>query len=121
LYEDEIALIITEHVNSRLIENHQKLSYDNTIVDGNLIQIEKSNTDLEHEIIKNKDKIFDLDFDKLSLDKNTVKERKFSPNGIIDEKLMKFEINNQILESACDFLIERASKGILLYFYFYMN
>ncbi len=125
LYEDEIALIITEHVNSKLIENHQKLfisSNHNTGLVDNCIQIEKSNKKFDDEIINNQDKSFESNFDKLSLGENTAKEKKcLISNAIVDEKLIKFEINNEILESACDLLIEKAFKGIKFKFFYFIQ
>jgi hypothetical protein len=121
LYEDEIALIIFEHLNTKLIENHQKLfvlSNDNHGILDNFMQIEDSNKNFIDDINRIKIKAFESNFDKISLNKNIVKEKITFQDELLNGRLIKFEINNEILQSTCDFLIEKAYKGILNIFFF---
>ena len=95
LYEDEIGLIINEHINNKLIENK------NTNHNNNENHLEENLNKLNLNDVNDND------------EKTVIKEqaRYVSNNKSGDNTLnIKFEINNDMLESACELLIQKASK-----------
>ncbi len=94
LYEDEIALIINEHINNKLIQNSLDLtdvkqsSYLDYEINEDCLNKEKANNEL------------------VNCSKKVHKNSNF-----------KNEINNNLLETACDVLIQKASDGILNYYF----
>ena len=95
LYEDEIAMIISEHINDKLKENGRHIS---------LVGIDDQDQSANHDPIL----INSLEeaVNKLDINLDDKNDKTLNFNNLI---------SSDMLESACDLLIQKASKGIRVY------